>query len=457
MAGALREAVSGVANTANLVESTAGEIVTITETVSRGADDQSQGVQEAVTTMERVTLQVTGISAAAGELNMLVEESSSSILEMGAAGDELNDTAGVLSSRIEEVSSSIEQMVRSVKEVNTHTTALSDAANDTSSSMEEMASAMRQIDTIADEASRLSKAVVGAADDGQQTVQQTIEDMESIRQATVTAQEVIAGLGGRAKEIGSILDVIDDVADETNLLALNAAIIAAQAGEHGRAFSVVADEIKELADRVLASTKEIGSLISAVQVESENAVGAIANGAESVATGVSRSQRAGSALDEIMRASRESGQRIQEIVRSVQEQSKAAAHVVEMMERVNGGVDAIHRATEEQDRGNEVVYRSMVAMREVALQLRATTEEQARGGARIRESIDGVRDAAESINTSLQSQTGATQAVVGFLEEVSAGSQANDVSSNRLAEAARALLRQAEVLREGVRRFVIDS
>ncbi|MBW2229950.1 MAG: methyl-accepting chemotaxis protein [Deltaproteobacteria bacterium] len=457
MAGALREAVGGVAEAANFVESTASEIVSITSKVAENADAQSKGVQEAATTMEGINAQLGGISSSAGELNMLVEESSSSILEMGAAGDELNDTASVLSSRVEEVSTSIEQMVRSVKEVNSHTGLLTDAANDTSSSMEEMASAMRQIDTIGAEAAQLSQAVVDAAEGGQSTVQQTIEGMESIRQATATAQRVISGLGSRAKEIGSILDVIDDVADETNLLALNAAIIAAQAGEQGRAFSVVADEIKELADRVLSSTKEIGELIRAVQDESDNAVDAIADGAKSVAAGVERSQQAGSALEEITRASHDSGQRILEIVRSMQEQSRAATHVVEMMERVNTGVEAIHRATEEQDRGNEVVYRSTVAMREVAQQLSATTEEQARGGARIRQSIDGVRDATESINASLQSQSGATQEVVSFLEEVSSGSHANDVSSDRLAEAARVLMRQAEVLREGVRRFVIDT
>ena len=157
---------------------------------------------------------------------MLVEESSSSILEMGAAGEELSDTAGVLSSRIEEVSSSIEQMVRSVKEVNSHASSLSEAASDTASNMEEMASAMRQVDTIADEASGLSDRVVEAADGGREAVRQTISGMESIRDATAQAEHVIAGLGARTSEIGSILDVIDDVADETNLLALNAAIIA---------------------------------------------------------------------------------------------------------------------------------------------------------------------------------------------------------------------------------------
>jgi methyl-accepting chemotaxis protein len=456
MALALRTTVGGVAEAANLVESTAGEIESITAKIAGGARGQSAGVQSAVSATERMDVQVSGISKSAQELNLLVEESSSSILEMGAAGDELNDTAGVLSSRVEEVSSSVEQMIRSVKEVNSHTGSLSEAATDTSSSMEEMASSMRQVDNIAEEAANLSKRVVDAAEGGRETVRETIEGMESIRQATEAAELVITGLGNRAKEIGSILDVIDDVADETSLLALNAAIIAAQAGEHGRAFSVVADEIKELADRVLASTKEIGDLIRSVQQESENAIGAISKGAESVATGVERSRGAGSALDEITEASRESGQRIQEIVRAIQEQSRAASHVVEMMEKVNAGVDAIHAAAGEQDKGNEIVYRSTIAMREVSQQLRATTEEQARGGARIRESIDGVRDAAESINDALNTQSASCQEVVGFLEEVSAGNQANDVSSSRLEEASRSLMQQAESLREGVKKFVLD-
>ena len=123
--------------------------------------------------------------------------------------------------------------------------------------------------------------MVKSAENGQAKVRQTIEGMNEIREATETAEQVIKSLGRRTKEIGAIVDVIDDVADETNLLALNAAIIAAQAGEHGRAFSVVADEIKDLADRVLASTKEIGTLISAVQEESGNAIGAIEKGTRS--------------------------------------------------------------------------------------------------------------------------------------------------------------------------------
>jgi methyl-accepting chemotaxis protein len=453
MTSSLRSTVGRVSTTADRVEVTAAELSAVSKGVLEGAVGQGRGVKQAASLMEAVDGRVEGIATSAQELNTLVEESSSSILEMGAASDELNDTAGVLSSKVDEVSSSIEQMVRSVRQVGSNTGALSEAAAETSSSMEEMASAMRQVDTTAEHAGKLSQRVVESAEGGQEKVRQTIEGMESIRSATEAAEQVIRGLGERTVEIGAILDVIDDVADETNLLALNAAIIAAQAGEHGRAFSVVADAFKELADRVLASTKEIGGLIRSVQDESKNAISAIEQGTVSVASGVRLSMEAGSSLEEITELSRDSGVRIQEIVQAVREQTKAASHVVSLMERVSGGVEAIQSATGEQDRGNEVVYRSSMAMREVAQQLRGTTEEQARGGARIRQSIDGVRDAVESINAALQAQASSNRELASFLEQVSERASSNEESARKMEESTRALTRESETLRDDVSRF----
>ncbi|MCP4039577.1 MAG: hypothetical protein GY733_21720 [bacterium] len=266
---------------------------------------------------------------------------------------------------------------------------------------------------------------------------------------------MIRGLGARTQEIGAILDVIDAVAEETNLLGLNPAIIAAQAGEHGRAFSVVADEIKELADRVLASTKEIGGLIKSVQDESDNAVGAIEVGSRSVASGVELSAAAGLSLDEITSSSRESGQRIGEIVSAVREQTKAASHVVALMDTVRDGVTAIVSASADQDRGNEVVYRSSATMRDVTQQVRRTTEEQSRGFVRIRESIEGVREVVENINGSLQEQSTACSQVAQFLEQVFERTRSNEDAARSMRESIRGLVSQAEGLRENVVKFRI--
>jgi methyl-accepting chemotaxis protein len=453
MRQALGDTVGRVAQAADRVEAATSEMAAVGAAVSEAAGDQEGAVAHARESTEAVREQVGGITASAQELSASVEESSSSILQMGAAGEELNQTASVLSGKVEEVSTSIEQMIRSVSEMARHVAGLSDAAMETQSSVEEMAGSMREVDANAAETARLSAQVVGVAEGGREKVQETIAGMEAIRDATDTVEQVIRGLGGRAKEIGAIVDVIDDVADETNLLALNAAIIAAQAGEHGRAFSVVADEIKELADRVMSSTKEIGTLIRAVQSESAAAITAIERGSQSVWVGVERSAEAGESLEAITRTARESGQRIAEIVQAVQEQTRAASHVQALMERVRTSVEQLRGATREQEQGNEVVLRGAATMRDVAQQVHRTTEEQARGGNQIRQGIEVVRQAVERIYQALQDQTAACQQSAGFMGRVASGARANHESAARMQRSTADLRAAAETLREELRRF----
>ncbi len=453
MVEALRTTIARVAGSADGLESRASALGPVCRTLSVATSEQEQGTRRAAESMEQINAQVSGIAQSSSALNESIEESSSSILELGASGDELNETASLLSSKVDEVSSSIEQMVRSVKQVSENTEALANAAEETSASMEEMATSLREVDTSAAEAVRLSQRVVERAESGRMKVRETIAGMEAIREATETAEQVIRNLGARALEIGAIVDVIDDVADETNLLALNAAIIAAQSGDHGRAFSVVAEEIKDLAERVLASTKEIGGLIRSVQEEAGKATAAIERGSASVASGVDLSAEAGMALEEITAASQDSGTRISGIVSSLREQAKAAGHVVDLMERVRGGVDVIRQASTEQNRGNVVVFQGAVTMREVALQVRGTTEEQSRGSVRIRESVEGVREAVERINSALQEQSLACSAAADFLEEVRGRGATHEEATRTVEGVARELLAQAEELRGEVRRF----
>jgi methyl-accepting chemotaxis protein len=455
MRDSLRAPVVRMSALAERLDAAVLEIETVGRGVTSSSADQGRRVREAAQLMERIGEESGGVTRLAQVLGESVEESSSSILELGATGDELSDTAGVLSERIDDVSASIEEMIRSVKQVGMTTQGLSEAASDTSSSMEEMASAMRAIDTTAAKTAVLASDVVESSESGLRKVRETIDGMQSIRDATDDAERVIRGLGERTKEIGAILDVIDDVGDETTLLALNAAIIAAQAGEHGRAFSVVADEIKELADRVLSSTKEIGELIRSVQAEAGNAVGAIEAGSKRVSVGVHLAAEAGVSLEDITRSAAESGQHIQRIVEAVREQTGAATHVAQLMDRVSAGVDEIRSAGADQDRANEFVYRSAVTMREISQQVRRTTEEQSRGFARIRENVEGVRESVEQIDGSLRQQSTACEQVTLFLEIVDENTHSNEQAVQRMDSAMEGLSREAEVLREEVGHFEV--
>jgi methyl-accepting chemotaxis protein len=455
MAAGLRGVVSRVQVAADRVESGALELLPVSSGLTDASAGARTGVARAAAGMQEIDAQVRGIATSSSSLNGSVEESSSSILELGAAGSELNETAQLLSRRVEEVSGSIEQMVSSVRQVRENAETLAGAAEETSSSMEEMASSLREVDVAASEASRLSEEVVASAERGQTRVRETMSGMEAIQEATDTAEAVIRGLSGRTLEIGAIVDVIDDVADETNLLALNAAIIAAQAGEHGRAFSVVAEEIKDLAERVLASTKEIGGLIAAVQEEARAATAAIEQGASRVARGVEQSAEAGLALEAITRSSKESGRRIAGIVTAVQAQAQAAGHVVNLMERVRDGVHRIEQATAEQDRANGVVSSGAVTMRDVARQVRGTTEEQARGASRIQESIEGIRQVVEQIDGALQEQAQACTAVLRELSRVQSTTETQESATRTLDSVTRTLREHASALREEVARFQV--
>jgi methyl-accepting chemotaxis protein len=453
MAGALHQTVGRVVEAAHAVEGAAATLSTVGADVASVTEDQVDGLESVTGSMERIRAEVRGITESAHGLSMSVEESSSSVLELGVTGEELNQNATALNERVAEVSSSIEQMMQSSRSVFGSLEELAGASAETSSSMEEMAASLREVDTNAAETARLSENVVQIAERGRQKVDQTIRGMHAIQEATDTAQGVINGLGRRADEIGQILNVIDDVAEETNLLALNAAIIAAQAGEHGRAFSVVADEIKDLAEKVFASTKEIGGLIRGVQGEAANAVGAIEGGARSVESGVNLSAEAGVALEEITSAAGQSGERISEIVAAVREQSRAAVHVVSLMDQVRDGAEGSRTAGHEQTRGNEVVLRGATAMSEVSLQVSGATEEQAHGARRMREAIENVRGAVEQINQSLQQQSDACEQIAGLLERVTQRTHTNEESASRMRDATRGLLEHAEGLRESVRHF----
>ncbi len=444
-----------VVSTAEQMDEAAGELAKIGAMVREVTAAQVQGIERANASVGLVNRQASMITASTQELIGGVEEASSSVLELGAASEELNQTTIALNTQVEAVGASIDQMVRSVAKASEASEALNLTVIDTNSSVAEMARSMQSVDAHASETARLSTRVVELADGGRDRVQETIRGMEVIRDATDSANRTIGGLADRMQEIGAIVDVIDEIADETNLLALNAAIIAAQAGDQGRAFSVVADEIKDLADRVLANTKEIGGLIRSVQNESVTAANAIREGADRVQSGVDLSAQAGVALEEITSAARHAGERIQEIVQAMREQTRAATHVEQLSHGVSERVDQIRTSVREQARGNEVVMRGSLVMRDVAQQTQRTTEEQTRGAMRIRDSIEGVREAVDRIHVSLQQQGDSCRDAASSLGSVFERTRTNDASTDALGAASSALQRLAAALRDDVEKFQV--
>jgi methyl-accepting chemotaxis protein len=242
-----------------------------------------------------------------------------------------------LATASEEIASSAIQMSQGSSNQHNQTNLVATA-------MQEMTSSVGEISENTGKAANFATQATDVAKEGGKIVQEALTTIRSLAEGVGTTAQKIEGLGKRSDQIGKIIGVIDDIADQTNLLALNAAIEAARAGEQGRGFAVVADEVRKLAERTTKATKEIAQMIESVQIETRAAVDQMEAGTRQVEEGVATTAKAGASLDEIITAAQRVGDMIAHIAAATTQQSSTA-------EQINSNVDQIAKITHESAAG----------------------------------------------------------------------------------------------------------
>src|SRR5947209_18300935 len=249
---------------------------------------------------------------------------------------------------------------------NTQTQASS--VSETSASIDKMVASIQRVADTAKVLLDISQRSREEVHSGIQTMEKATDGLNRINTSIQTSSIIIGELGGRADDIGKIIEVIDDLAEQTNLLALNAAIEAARAGEHGLGFAVVADEVRKLAEKSTQSTKEISDLISSIQKEARQAVENMQHSTRIVEEGLSLGSDLNTALGKISNVVTEVFKFAQEIGSSTNEQSGGSSQIAKATSRLTEITQEINSAVEEQASGAQAVVRAMEKMRELVQQ-----------------------------------------------------------------------------------------
>jgi len=209
-----------------------------------------------------------------------------------------------------------------------------DQTTQVATAMQEMAATVHEVSENSNKAAAASQKAAEMAGAGGKVVEETLSRMRTIANSVGDTARKVQELGKRSDEIGRISGVIEDIADQTNLLALNAAIEAARAGEQGRGFAVVADEVRKLAERTGAATKEISAMICSIQSETKTTVAAMEAGSREVESGVESTRRAGDSLQQIIQMSEQVGDMVTQIATAATQQSATTEHINTNIEEI---------------------------------------------------------------------------------------------------------------------------
>lgn len=433
------------------------DIYNASKRVVAAVQKQAGGVEETSSAITEIGYSIQGVGEGVERLSGSAADNTSSILEMAASIEEVAQNVEVLGKAVEEVSSSIAEMAASIREVAENASNLQHSSAVTASSINQMDVSIRQVEQNATAAAAIVEEVRCDAETGKAAVDSTIAGIQEIRKVSEVSTGVIKTLSGRVENIGSILLVIDDVVNEINLLALNAAIIAAQAGAHGKGFSVVAEEIKELADRTGLSTKEIAAVIQGVQEESRRAMEAITRAGHSIAEGEQLSQQSGAALVKIVAGAQQTSQQMAEIVRATREQTGGSRMIREAMEKVAEMVRQIAVATHQQEKGGEQIMVAAEKMKNLTAQVRSSTRQQSNASGAIARATEEMTAMIGQIKRACDEQSKGSGQIVHAIENIRHSTAVNQEAVGVMDTSVSGLGKQIETLRQEMAVFQIEQ
>lgn len=450
MTASIRATVEDVGGALASVEQASRSIGELGKKVDCVSDAQLAGAREASAAMRGIQSEVVGISETSGALRTAVDGAAVTIAELRDTCTRLTEQAAALEGSVDESVESIRDFTESAGMIASRTDCLARAADDGLGAVSTVGEAGSEVNQASEVALDLAGRVIKTVEAGRLRVRETLVGMDNILNAERTTVNTVRMLGERALEIGEVADVIDRVAEDTKLLALNTAIVAAQAGEEGRSFAVIAREIREMAVRARGSTELIHELVDRVQNETIQAVETMDRNLAVVEKEVARSQEAGEALEEIHRAAAGNGEQVRQISIAAVRQAQLCDEARKHLQGVLSEAVEIRVATGQQEKAAKQLLARCEVMEAVGRAVAQASQRQNQGTERLAEMAEGVRQATCTIDVALGEQARDCSKVVDLLENICEQTRQSAVS---LHEEVTELLGQSDSLRTAFRKF----
>jgi methyl-accepting chemotaxis protein len=352
----------------------------IIHTLMTGDDKEVAQVHDAVAVMENLNSAFSSVILELEELCVRAEGQAAISGEMSATTDTIAENIHQYSSFVIQTSSSIEEMTHAIRETADNIRALSASTQQTVTSINLISDSQTTVRENAEQSASASESVRNQAQQGLRSMASTLTAMQEIATSNDESFDSINRLSRYSARVGDFLKVIQEVVEQTNLLSLNASIIAAQAGERGRAFAVVAEEVRSLAHRTSASTREIEELVRNIQKETAAVQCSVTQGKEKVKEGVKISAMANDALVTIEKSAGEASRMGANIANEITEQAVGIQRITEEAEKNLERVQQITLTTEHQQEGTSLIVKNLEQMRELAQRLNLSAQEQAEAG-----------------------------------------------------------------------------
>ncbi|HZZ85718.1 MAG TPA: methyl-accepting chemotaxis protein [Anaeromyxobacteraceae bacterium] len=447
--------VNDVAAASRSVGESTHDIGEIGERVKRGALEEHErvvGVQAAVEAMHG---SVTQVGRGVDGLSEYVASTSSAVGEMAAALEEVRRQGAEMERAMETAMTDVDGLSDAGRRAQQAITTLDALAEQAASSLAGVNASLSGLEVSAEQSQSTAVQVAEMAERSGGVVEEAADGIERLREAVGDAQRKVTALGRRSDDIGQIVDFIAEVAGRTNLLSLNASIIAAQAGEHGKAFAVVADQIRDLASQIASSTKSIGGIIGAVRDDVEGTAALIERGDRLAADGVGLARKSLDALHEIRVATARGSEAARSIGQAVKSHAQSSRDVTALVGSVADGSKTLSEAVQLVGRSVNAVGTVSRGVGDMADRISRALEEQTGLGRQQLESVERINSMIADITLAVENHDQATRRVRDSLRHLTRTAELHEQVVEELSGVAGRLDGRSRALAERVGRFKV--